>query len=61
MIAVFAISESSPSGKRSVKLSANNNRSGDQQPKKQRHQQGRNKPLTKIESVGIGHVTAFYG
>jgi hypothetical protein len=37
-------------------LSAKNGDSGDQQREKQRHQQRRNKPLSKIEARGAGHV-----
>ena len=37
----------------------NNDRDSDQQGEKDRQQHRRNKPLTKIESVGNGHVTAL--
>jgi hypothetical protein len=36
-----------------------NDHSGDRQPKEQRHQHWRNKPLSEIESTDIGHVTAL--
>jgi hypothetical protein len=36
-----------------------NDHAGDQQPKNQRHQHWRNKPLPEIESTEIGHVTAL--
>jgi len=39
----------------------NNNRGGDQKCKKDRQQHWRNKPLSKIELVDVGHVTAFFG
>jgi hypothetical protein len=40
-------------------LRVKNDHSGDRQPKEQRHQYWRNKPLSEIESTDIGHVTAF--
>jgi hypothetical protein len=42
-------------------LRVKNDHSGDRQPKEQRHQHWRNKPLSEIESTDIGHVTAFSG
>jgi hypothetical protein len=40
-------------------LRVKNDHSGDRQPKEQRHQHWRNKPLSEIESTDIGHVTAL--
>ncbi|MGA2997192.1 hypothetical protein [Bradyrhizobium sp.] len=70
MIAAFAISETQSSVTRSAchcelaecgNLPAKNDQGRDQQPEKQRHQQGRNKPLSKIEFLGVEHKTAFSG
>lgn len=40
-------------------LPAKKDHGGDQQPEKHRHEHRRNKPLSNIESMGVGHVTAF--
>jgi hypothetical protein len=65
MIAVFAIPVSAfcPDSRyqrvSSGELPLNNGRGSDQQHKEDRQQHRGNKPLSKIEFAGAGHVTAF--
>ena len=59
-IGVVSTQVARPAAKRrDFRLPLNNHRSGDQRHKKDRRQDRGCQPLTKIESVGIWHMTAF--